>query len=108
MPEIGDIVEIVRDVPEKALRVGTQGVVVHAHGNDFYEIEFTNSGGETLDFAALPANAFMVVWRAETQQWLPVAEQTSALVANLPDDAARQVLNFARFLSVQAFATSDV
>jgi hypothetical protein len=75
MPEIGDIIEIVRDVPEKALRVGMQGVVVHAHGNDFCEIEFTNSEGETLDFTALPAQAFMVVWRAETQQWLPVSEQ---------------------------------
>jgi hypothetical protein len=101
MPDIGDIIETVRDIPEKNLRAGTRGAVVHCHGNDFYEIEFTDSEGETLDFSALHSKQFIVVWRSETRQWIPVAEQTSALVAGLPDDAARQVLNFARFLSVQ-------
>ncbi|WP_052812952.1 DUF4926 domain-containing protein [Desulfonatronum thioautotrophicum] len=102
MPDIGDIIEVVTDIPEKNLRAGVRGAVVHGHGNDVYEIEFINDDGETLDFSALHANQFIVVWRAQTRQWIPVAEQTSALVAGLPDDAARQVLNFARFLSVQS------
>ncbi|MDM8552667.1 DUF4926 domain-containing protein [Desulfobacterales bacterium HSG2] len=106
MPDIGDIIEIVTDIPEKNLRAGVRGAVVHCHGNDFHEIEFTDENGETLDFSALNERHFIVVWRAETRQWIPIAEQTSALVASLPDDAARQVLNFARFLSVQTCQSS--
>ena len=101
-PNIGDIIEVATDIPEKNLRVGVRGAVVHCHGGDHYEIEFADKNGETIDFSALHAKQFIVVWRAETRQWIPVAEQTSALVAGLPDDAARQVLNFARFLSAQS------
>ena len=102
MPNIGDIVEIVTDIPENNFRIGMHGTVVHCHGNNFYEIEFTTADGETLDFFALHAKQFIVVWRAATHQWVSVAEQTSALVSVLPDDAAKQVLSFARFLSGQA------
>jgi hypothetical protein len=106
MPEIGDLVEIVRDIPGRNIRAGMQGTVVHSHGSDVYEIEFTNEDGETLDFLALPAQHFIVVWRAATRQWIPIAEQTSALVAVLPDDVARQVLDFARFMSVRNCSAS--
>ena len=81
MPDIGDIIEIVTDIPEKNLRAGVRGAIVHCHGSDFYEIEFIDDSGETLDFSALHAGHFIIVWRAETRQWIPVAEQTSALVA---------------------------
>ena len=81
MPDIGDIIEIVTDIPEKNLRAGVWGAIVHCHGSDFYEIEFIDDSGETLDFSALHAGHFIIVWRAETRQWIPVAEQTSALVA---------------------------
>ncbi len=101
MPDIGDIIELVTDIPEKNLRAGTQGAIVHCHGSDVYEVEFIDDSGETLDFSALHAEHFIIVWRAENRQWVPIAEQTSALVAGLPDDVAIQVLNFARFLSVQ-------
>jgi hypothetical protein len=101
-PDIGDIVEIVRDIPEKHLRAGMRGAVVHCHNNDVYEVEFTDESGATLDFSALDADQFILVWRAATRQWIPLAEQASALVACLPDDAARQVLDFARFLSVRS------
>lgn len=102
MPDIGDIIELVIDIPEKNLRAGVRGAVVHCHGNDAYEIEFTDDEGETLDFLALHAKHFIVVWRAETRQWIPIAEQASALVAGLPDDTAKEVLDFARFLSVRS------
>ena len=107
MPDIGDIIEIVRDIPKKNLRAGTRGAVVHCHGNDFYEIEFTDKDGETLDFLALNAINFVVVWRAKNRRWIPIAEQTSALVAALPDDAARQVLDFALILSLQTYQSSS-
>ena len=101
MPNIGDIVEVVTDISERNLRAGVRGAIVHCHGNDFYEIEFTDDSGETLDFSALHSKHFIVVWRSETKQWIPVAEQASAIVAGLPNDVAMQVLNFARFLSVR-------
>ena len=107
MPDIGDIIELIKDVPEKSLRAGMRGAVVHRHSDDVYEVEFTDDNGETLDFLrmgfirALPTTYFIVVWRAETHQWIPIAEQTSALVAHLPDDAAKEVLDFARFLAVR-------
>ncbi len=103
IPDIGDIIELVTDIPEKNLRAGVRGTVVHCHGHDVYEIEFIDDNGETLDFLALHAKQFIIVWQAETQQWIPVAEQTSALVAGLPHDAAKQVLDFARFLSVRSY-----
>jgi hypothetical protein len=106
MPEIGDIVEIVKDIPIKNIRAGMQGTVVHSHSNDVYEVEFTNENGETLDFLALPARHFIVVWQVATRQWIPIAEQASALIAVLPDDAARQVFDFARFLSVRNCAAA--
>ena len=102
MPDIGDIIELVKDIPRKNLRAGVRGAVVHCHGNDAYEIEFTDDDGKTLDFSALHAKYFIVVWRAETRQWITIAEQASALVAGLPDNAAKEVLDFARFLSVRS------
>lgn len=108
MPDIGDIVEIVMDIPEKNLRAGMRGAVVHYHGNDVYEIEFTDKNGETIDFSAIHAKQFIIVWRAENRQWTPIAEQTSALVAGLSDDAAKQVLNFARFLSAQTHQSANM
>ena len=64
IPDIGDIIEVVTDIPEKNMRARMQGTVVHGHGNDVYEIEFIEDDGETLDFSALHANQFIVVWRA--------------------------------------------
>ncbi len=50
IPDIGDVIELVRDIPERNIRAGMQGTVVHSHGNDVYEVEFTNADGNTLDF----------------------------------------------------------
>ncbi len=98
IPDIGDIIELIANIPEKNLYAGLSGTVVHSHGNDVYEIEFTNEKGETLDFLSLHKKYFMIVWRSETKQWIPIAEQTSSLLAGMPDDVAKQVLDFARFL----------
>jgi len=106
MPDIGDIIELIADIPEKNLYAGVRGAVVYCHGNDVYEVEFTDDNGETLDFSAIYAKYFIVVWRAETRQWIPISEQTSALVAKLPDNAAKEVFDFARFLSVKTYQSS--
>ncbi len=108
MPETGDIIELIKDIPEKKLRAGIRGTVVHCHNKEVYEIEFTDENGETLDFLALNLKQFIVVWRIKTYQWVPISEQTADLIANLPDETAKEVLDFARFLyartSVQASA----
>jgi hypothetical protein len=84
-----------------------QGTIVHSHVDQAYEVEFTNDEGETLDLVALRLGQFTVVWRAQTQAWVPVSEQAAALIAALPDAAKQQVLDFARFLSVRMRRVSN-
>ena len=64
MPDIGDAIELTVDIPGRNLRAGVQGTI--GHDNEAYEVEFTDKDGETLDFLALRAEQFIVVWRAET------------------------------------------
>jgi hypothetical protein len=99
---IGDLIELIVDLPDRNLRIGTQGTVVHSHASDAYEVEFANEDGETVDFLSLRPGQFIVVWRAETQEWVPVAERAAKLIANLSEDAAKEVLDFARFLSARS------
>jgi NAD(P)H-flavin reductase len=68
MPDIGDVIELTADIPDRNLRAGLQGTIVHCHDHEAYEVEFTEDG-EPLDFLALRAGQFIVVWRAETQEW---------------------------------------
>lgn len=100
--DIGDVIELTVDIPKRSLRAGRQGTVVHVHSDNAYEVEFTDEAGETVDFLALQPEQFIVIWRAETEQWVPVAEQAATLIANLPDEAAQEVLDFARFLTVRS------
>ena len=78
LPEV-DVIELIADIPDRNLRAGARGTLVHCHSNQAYEVEFTNDEGETLDFLAVRPDQFIVVWRAEMQQWVPVAEQAAAL-----------------------------
>jgi len=99
MPEIGDVIELIVDIPERNCGVGRQGTVVLNHNNEAYEVEFVNDEGETLDFFALRPEQFVIIWRAETGQPVSLVEQATTIIANLPEDAAQEVLDFARFLS---------
>jgi len=99
MPEIGDVIELIVDIPERNCRVGMQGTIVLNHTDEVYEVEFVNEAGETLDFFALQSEQFVVIWRVETGQAVPLVEQATTIIANLPDEAAQEVLDFARFLS---------
>ena len=98
MPDLLDGIELTVDIPERGLRVGMQGSVVECHPGDACEVEFTNALGETLDLLALRPDQFIVVWRARTKTWVPVAERIAALVAHLPEEAGEEILDFARFL----------
>ena len=78
-----------------------QGTIVDVHGRDAYEVEFSDESGETLALLALRPGQFIVVWQSETGAWLPISEQVATLVADLPEDVGREVLDFARFLRLR-------
>jgi hypothetical protein len=107
-PNIGDIVELIRDIPEQHLQAGMRAAVVHCHDDAVYELEFADAQGEALATAAIDAGQFIPVWRAATGQWVSPAEQAAALLAGLPEETARQVLDFARFLSLRVSGSSAV
>lgn len=43
MPNLGDIIELTVDIPERNLRAGMQGTIVPSHSERVYEVEFTNT-----------------------------------------------------------------
>ena len=100
-PKLFDTVELVVDLPEQNLRVGDRGAIVHQYTDDVFEVEFTDEDGQTRALCALPVYKFIVVWQADTKQWVPVAEQVAQIVARLPEDVRAEVLSFAQFLSMR-------
>jgi len=112
MPDLFDVIELAVDLPERGLRAGMQGTIVESHPGDAYEVEFTDELGETLDLLALRPDQFIVVWQAKTRTWLPISERVATLVTYLPEEAGREVLDFARFLRLrrpqQAEPASDL
>lgn len=101
MPNTGDVIELTEDITERSLRAGMQGTIVHCHAEKAYEVEFTNDEGETLELLALQPKQFIVVWQAETREWISTEQQAIELISRLPHDAAKEVLDFTRFLSVR-------
>ena len=97
-PRLFDLVELLVDLPENELQAGERGTIVECYDNDAYEVEFSDSDGETLALCTLSPKQFIIVWQAETKSWLSLSEQITDVVKNL--DAARQkeVFRFARSL----------
>lgn len=48
-----DVVELIRDIPERHLPAGARGVIVDIYGQDKYEVEFVGENGGTLALLAL-------------------------------------------------------
>lgn len=101
MAELLDVIELTIDVPDRGLRAGTQGTIVHCHTDGAFEVEFANEDGETTELLVLPPDQFIVVWRASTKEWVPAAERVASLVSKLPEDSIMEVLKFARYQSVR-------
>ena len=97
-PELFDVVELLIDLPELNLRAGVQGAIVECYQDNNYEVEFSNSDGETLALCTLSTKQFVVVWSAKTETWLPISERVAAILSNLDDQRQKEVLDFARFL----------
>jgi hypothetical protein len=74
-PELYDIVELLIDLPQVGLKSGQLGTILEKHNETTYEVEFANVEGETLGFLALTSEQFIVVWKSETAQWVPVTER---------------------------------
>lgn len=97
-PELFDVVELLVNLPDHNLQAGAQGAIVEQYSAQKYEVEFTNSAGETLALVVLPIHQFVVVWRAASKTWVPLAEKIEALVAVLPEETRLEVFDFARFV----------
>jgi Domain of unknown function (DUF4926) len=96
--ELFDIVELLVDLPEDNLKAGVQGTIVECYNDNAYEIEFSNSEGETLALCTLSSQQFVTVWQAKTKSWLSLSEQITAVVKNLDTQRQKEVFKFARSL----------
>jgi Domain of unknown function (DUF4926) len=56
-----DVVALLDDVPEKALRRGQVGTIVEVLAPGVFEVEFSDLEGRTYASAALPATRLMVL-----------------------------------------------
>jgi hypothetical protein len=79
-PELFDIIELLVDVSEYNLKVGTQGTIVECYEDQVYEIEFTNSQGETELTSALSEKQFIVVWQSASKTWLSIPNKAKILI----------------------------
>lgn len=72
--DLFDVVELIVDVPQRALHAGVQGTVLDIHGDgEAFEVEFSDEQGRVLSFLALSAEQFVVIWRAQQREWVPLA-----------------------------------
>jgi hypothetical protein len=60
-----------------------QRIIVECYQDNNYEVEFSNSDGETLALCTLFARQFVVVWSAKTTTWLTILARVSAILNNL-------------------------
>lgn len=70
MPELFDVVELLVTLPDKNLHVGARGAIVDRYDDGTYEVEFSDSYGETIDLCVLSSEQFLVVWKAKENLWL--------------------------------------
>jgi hypothetical protein len=103
-PELFDVIELLIDLPTHRLSAGDRGAICEEYNNSQYEVEFTNSEGESIlhrrGFAnamvALSIDSFVVVWGSTSKTWVPIAEKIQAIVSALPEENLPKVFDFAR------------
>ena len=86
-------------MPETNLQVGVRGAIVDRYDDGTYEVEFSDSYGETIALCVLSSEQFLVVWKAKERRWLSASELLVAMLERLPEERQQQVLEFARSLS---------
>lgn len=98
-PELFDVVELLVDIPQQDIKAGMQGAIVEDYGNNDYEVEISNSDGETLALCALSAQDFIVVWQSKTKHWVSLTDEFQKLIVNLSPENQRHLLKYARSLA---------
>ena len=101
-PELLDVIELLVNLPEHQQSIGAQGTIVECHDLNHFEVEFSNEDGETTALCVLTPQQFMVVWQAQTKQWLTATDKITAIFDNLPENKREEILDFARFLYQKA------
>ena len=61
-PQLFDIVELLVDIPQQNIKAGMQGAIVEVYGDRNYEIDISNSDGETLALCTLSSKDFVMIW----------------------------------------------
>jgi Domain of unknown function (DUF4926) len=100
--ELFDVVELLVNLPEFQQLIGSQGSIVECHDLNHFEVEFSNEAGETINLCVFLPQQFIVVWQAQTKQWLTTADKITAIFDNLSENKREEVLDFARFLYQKA------
>ena len=95
-PELFDVIELLIDLPSHSLCAGDRGAICEEYDNSQYEVEFTNSDGESIALVVLSVDSFVVVWRSASKTWVPIAEKIQAIVSTLPEENRSKVFDFAR------------
>jgi len=52
-PELFDVIELLRDLPEDNLSVGDRGAILECYDDSKYKVKFTNEDGENLVICTL-------------------------------------------------------
>lgn len=105
-PDLFDVVELLVDIPVRNLRVGDRGTVVDRYPDGAVEVEFVTKEGKTLASCPVTHEQIIVVWQAKAKAWVPVDEQIASLVARLPRESEKDVLDFVRFLHLRRQSSS--
>ena len=84
--------ELVIDLPSHSLYAGDRGAICEEYDNSQYEVEFTNSDGESIALVVLSVDSFVVVWRSASKTWVPIAEKIQAIGSTLPEENRSKVL----------------
>jgi 3-dehydroquinate synthase len=58
--------------------------------------------GETVALCAVPIHQFIVVWKAETEQWVSTTQRILQIIERLPEERQTEMLDFAQFLSFRS------
>ena len=78
--DLFDVVELIVNLPQQALYAGMQGTVIDVHGDGkAFEVEFSDEQGRALSFLALSPEQFVVIWRAQKRQLVPLPERIAEL-----------------------------
>lgn len=85
--ELFDIIELWVNWPEYSLSHGDTGAIVECYPDNHYEVEFTNQDGGTIVLCVLSLKQLLVVWKANTKQWLSVLDKVATLISYLSEES---------------------